>query len=172
MLEPVALACASSTCPKLSLTFCSLRATSWFSRRRGSCHLVHGVYGYYVCSVSERVMGSVLAICRCIAPCARCQDLFNPKKHTRVQMPRDEFSKLWRGNSLEARKKAREKKRKFPIFFKLGGIGMCFCLNSLLNIFDVFVVAEVALLSSLLVLISWKNAEEKRRKRGRKFNKN
>ena len=108
---------------------------SWLSRKRGSCHLVHGVYGYYVCSVSDRVMCSVLAICRCIAPCARCQDLFNPKKHTRVQMPRDEFSKMWRGNSLEARKKARKKKRKFPIFSKLGWIGMCFCLNSLLLFF-------------------------------------
>ena len=93
---------------------------------------VHGVYGYYVCSVSERVMCSVLAICRCIAPCARCQDLFNPKKHTGVQMLRDEFSKMWRGNSLEARKKARKKKHKFSIFSKLGWIGMCFCLNSLL----------------------------------------
>ena len=45
--------------------------TSWFSRKRGSCHLVHGVHGYNVCSVSDRVMCSVLAICRCIAPCAR-----------------------------------------------------------------------------------------------------
>ena len=99
--------------------------------RHNSDH-VHGEYGYYVCSVSDRLMCSVLAICRCIAPCARCQDLFNPKKHTRVQMPRDEFSKMWRGNSLEARKKARKKKRNFPIFSKLGWIGMCFCLNSLL----------------------------------------
>ena len=105
---------------------------SWLSRKRRSCHLVHGVHGYYVCSVSDRVLCSVLAICRCIAPCARCQDLFNSKTHTRVQMPRDEFSKMWRGNSLEARKKARKKKRKFPIFSKLGWIGMCFCLNSLL----------------------------------------
>ena len=87
---------------------------------------------YYVCSVSDRVMCSVLAICRCIAPCARCQDLFNPKKHTRVQMPRDEFSKMWRGHSLEARKKARKKKRKFPIFSKLGWIGMCFCFVAII----------------------------------------
>ena len=87
---------------------------------------------YYVCFVSDRVMCSVLAVCRCIAHCARCQDLFKSKKHTRVQMPRDEFSNMWRGNSLEAQKKARKKKRKFPIFSKLGWIGMCFCLNSLL----------------------------------------
>ena len=66
---------------------------------------------YYVCSVSDRVMRSVLAICRCIAPCARCQDLFNPKKHTRVEMLRDELSKMWRGSSLEARKKTRKNKR-------------------------------------------------------------